>query len=111
MYAELLPPIRDRVTTFKRVIPLNPNPEPSQEFIEEVTAIVGELEHISPLVGRREQRLASRIHASWEDPDNWSYGVVGGRKWMADSDRLRAAISEIDKDLAALEARLRKKVD
>ena len=81
------------------------------EFIDEVTAVIGELEHISVMAGRREQRLTSRIHTSWEDPHNWSHSAMIGRRWVADSDRLREVIWEIDEDLASLEARLRKKVD
>jgi hypothetical protein len=70
------------------------------------------------MAGRGDHRLASRILArvyevasQWRVPENYQETETGGRIWVGDSNRLRALIEGIAKDVADLEARLRKKVD
>jgi hypothetical protein len=114
MYEELLPPIRDRVSKYRTAISEDERPEPHSGSFGDV----GQLEHVSVMAGRRERQLASRIGmkvaehvALWADSENYQETETGGRRWVGDSDRVRALIEGIAKDVANLEARLRKKIN
>jgi hypothetical protein len=118
MYEELLPPIRDEASKYRKRISEEERPEPHPGFGSSLHNSPADLEHISVMAGRRERQLASRIRAGvrehaaqWADPDNYEKTAHGGQKWVGDSDRVRALIEGIDDDARALEARLRKKVD
>jgi hypothetical protein len=119
MYEELLPPIRDATTKYRESLSKKDH-MPQQELIYALLYGSADLEHISAMAGRRDQQLASRIRSGikqrlrgWENLYTWEEPEQRGERgrWIVQTDQLRAHIEAIDKDAAALEARLRKRVN